>query len=180
MEFWHILQNGWILRSLCWVKWANQEKTNTEYVRFLLYEVPRVVKQIETENRRVDARAGKRRHGKLVFDKHRVSVLQDEKVLEMDCIAMWMPLTLLNCILCRLVGQLCLTLCNLMDCSTPGFPVLHCLLEFPQTHIHWIGDAIQPSHPLSSPSPPAVSLSQHQGLFQWVGCLHQVTEVLEL
>ena len=180
MEFWHILQHGWILRSLCWVKWANQEKTNTEYVRFLLYEVPRVVKQIETENRRVDARAGKRRHRKLVSDKHRVSVLQDEKVLEMDCIVMCMPLMLLNCILCCFVGQLCLTLCDLMDCSTPGFPVLHYLLESPQTHVHWIGDAIQPSHPLSSPSPPAISLSQHQGLFQWVGCLQQVTEVLEL
>ena len=55
-----------------------------------------------------------------------------------------------------------------MDCSTPGFPVLHYLPEFAQTHVHWVGDAIQPSHPLSSPSPPALSLSQHQGLFQWV------------
>ena len=52
--------------------------------------------------------------------------------------------------------------------SMPGFPVLHCLLEFPQTHIHWIDDSIQPSHPLSPPSPPALSLSQHQSLFQWV------------
>ena len=55
-----------------------------------------------------------------------------------------------------------------MDCSTPGFPVHHQLLDFTQTHFHWIGDAIQPSHPLSSPSPPAFNLSQHQGLFQWV------------
>ena len=55
-----------------------------------------------------------------------------------------------------------------MDCSTPGLPVLHHLPEFAQTHVHWVGDAIQPSHPLSSPSPPAFSLSQHQGLFQWV------------
>ena len=55
-----------------------------------------------------------------------------------------------------------------MDCSTPGLPVHHQLLEFTQTHVHWAGDAIQPPHPLSSPSPPAFNLSQHQGLFQWV------------
>ena len=54
-----------------------------------------------------------------------------------------------------------------MDCSTPGFPVHHHLLELAQSHVHWVGDAIQPSHPLSSPSPPAFSLSQHQALFQW-------------
>ena len=64
----------------------------------------------------------------------------------------------------------CLTLCNPMDCSTPGFPVLHYLLEFVQTHVHWVNDTIQASHPLFSPSPPALSLSQHQSLFQWVGC----------
>ena len=64
------------------------------------------------------------------------------------------------------VAQSCLTLCDPMDCSTPGFPV-HCKLwESTQTHVHWVGDAIQPSHPLSPPSPPAFSLSQHQGLFQ--------------
>ena len=53
-----------------------------------------------------------------------------------------------------------------MDCSPPGFPVLHCLLEFAQIHVHWVGDAIQPSHPLLLPSPPVFNLSQHQGLFQ--------------
>ena len=67
-----------------------------------------------------------------------------------------------------------------MDCSTPGFPVYHQLLELAQTHVHWVGDAIQPSHPLSSPSPPAFNLSQHQGLFQWVSSLDQVAKVLEL
>ena len=61
----------------------------------------------------------------------------------------------------------------------PGLPVLHCLLEFAETHVHWVGDAIQPSHPLSSPSP-TLSLSQHQGLFQWVSSSHQVTKVSEL
>ena len=65
----------------------------------------------------------------------------------------------------------CLTLCDPMDCSMPGFPVLHHLPEFAQTQIHWVDDAIQPSHPLLSPSPPAFNLSQHQGLFQWVGSL---------
>ena len=81
---------------------------------------------------------------------------------------------------CCSVAKSCPTLCNLMDCSTPGLPVFHHLLEFAQVHVHWIGDAIQPSHPLSSPSPPAFHLSQHQGLFQWVGCSYQVAEVLEL
>ena len=67
-----------------------------------------------------------------------------------------------------------------MDYSTPGFPVLHCLLEFVQIHVYWVSGAIQSSHPLSPPSPPALSLSQHQGLFQWAGSLHQVAKVLEL
>ena len=67
-------------------------------------------------------------------------------------------------------------LCNSTDCSTPGFPVLHHLSEFAQTHVHRVGDAIWPSHPLLSPSP-AFSLSQHQGLIQWVGSSHQVAKV---
>ena len=69
---------------------------------------------------------------------------------------------------CCSVTKSWLTLCNLMDCSTQGFSVLHYLPEFAQIHVHWVGDVIQPSHPLSSPSPPAFNLSQHQGLFQWV------------
>ena len=64
-------------------------------------------------------------------------------------------------------------------CSTPGFPVREQLLEFTQTHVHWVSDAIQPSHPLSSPSPPAFKLSQHQGLFKWISSSHQVAKVLE-
>ena len=66
-----------------------------------------------------------------------------------------------------------------MDCSTPGFPVLHQLLGLAQTHVHQVSDAIQPSHPLLSPSSPAFSLSQHQGLFQGVSSSHQVAKVLE-
>ena len=75
--------------------------------------------------------------------------------------------------------QSCLTLCNPTDCSMPGLPVHHQLPELAQTHVHQVGDAIQPSHPLSSPSPPALNLSQHQGLFQ-VSSSHQVAKVLEL
>ena len=66
------------------------------------------------------------------------------------------------------VAQSCMTLCDPMNHSTPGLPVYHHLPEFTQTHVHWVGDAIQPSHPLSSPSPPAPNPSQHQSLFQWV------------
>ena len=70
------------------------------------------------------------------------------------------------------VAQSCSTLCDLMDCSTSGFPVHHQLPELAQTHVHWVGDAILPSHPLLSPSPPAFNLSQHQGVFQWVSSSH--------
>ena len=71
------------------------------------------------------------------------------------------------------VIQLCPTLCNPMDCSMPGFPVHHQLPESTQTHVHWVSDAIQPSRPLSFPSPPAFNLSQHQGLFQGVSSSHR-------
>ena len=77
------------------------------------------------------------------------------------------------------VTQSCPTLCHPMNCSMPGLPVHHQFLESTETHVHWVGDAIQPSHPLSSPSPPALNLSQHQGLFQWVSSSHQVAKVLE-
>ena len=74
------------------------------------------------------------------------------------------------------VAQSCPTLCDPMNCSTPGLPVHHQLPEFTQTHIHQVSDAIQPSHPLSSPSPPAPNPSQHQGLFQWVNSSHKVAK----
>ena len=77
------------------------------------------------------------------------------------------------------VTQLCPTLCNPMDCSIPGLPVHHQVQEFAHTHVHRVGDAIQPSHPLSSPSPPPFSLAQHQGLFQWVSSSNQVAKILE-
>ena len=85
-----------------------------------------------------------------------------------------------DCGCCCSFAKSCPTLCNPMKCRMPGFPVLHYLPEFAQTHVHWVSDAIQPSHPLSSPSPLALNLSQNQDLFQWVGSLHQVAKVLEL
>ena len=78
-----------------------------------------------------------------------------------------------------LVTQSRPTLCNPLDCSTPGLPVHHQLSEFTQTHVHWVSDAIQPSCPLSFPSPPTFNLSQHQDLFEWVSSSHQVAKVLE-
>ena len=93
------------------------------------------------------------------------------------------PLAITCCLYFRvqfsLVAQSSPTLCNPMDCNMPGLPVHRQLLEFTQTHVHWVGDAIQPSHPLLSPSPPAFNLSQHQGLFKWVSSSHQVAKALE-
>ena len=79
---------------------------------------------------------------------------------------------------CTFSHQVVPTLCDPMDCGTLGLPVPHHLPEFAQVHVHWVSDAIQPSHPLSPPSP-AFNLSHHQGLFQWVGSLYQVAKVLE-
>ena len=77
------------------------------------------------------------------------------------------------------VAQSCLTFCDLMNCITPGLPAHHQLLELTQIDVHWVGDTIQPSHPLSSPSPPAHKPSQHQSLFQWISSSHQVAKVSE-
>ena len=77
------------------------------------------------------------------------------------------------------LSELCLALCNAMYCSTPGFPCPSPTLRAPQTHVHQVSDSTQPSQPLSSPSPPAFNLSQHQGLFQGVSSSHQVAKVLE-
>ena len=79
----------------------------------------------------------------------------------------------------RSVAQSCPTLCSPMNCSMPGLPVHHQLPEFTQTHVHRVSDAIQPSHPLLSPSPLAPNPSQHQSLFQWVNSSHEVAKVLE-
>ena len=79
---------------------------------------------------------------------------------------------------CCSVAKSCPSLWDAMDCSTPGFPVLLCLPEFAQTHVHLVSDIIQPSHPVFPPSPPALSISQ--GLFQWVSSSHQVAKVLAL
>ena len=93
---------------------------------------------------------------------------------------MWLWNTILDSVgQIRSVTQLCPTLCDPMNRSTPGLPVHHQLPEFTQTHVHRVSDAIQPSHPLSSPSPPAPNPLQHQGFFKWVSSLHQVAKVLE-
>ena len=101
-------------------------------------------------------------------------VLKTDKRLEE---VMWWdkPLVLLF----SSVAQSCLTLCDPMNRSTPGLLVHHQLPEFTQTHVHWVGDAIQPSHPLSSPSPPAPNPTQHQDLFQSINSLHEVAKVLK-
>ena len=78
------------------------------------------------------------------------------------------------------VTPFCPTLCDPMGCSMPSLPVHHQLPEITQTHVHWVSDSIQPSHPLSSPSPPTFNLSQHQGLFKWVSSSHQVAKSTEV
>ena len=98
------------------------------------------------------------------------------RVLEWGAIAFSENLSLSDQI--RSVAQSCPTLCDPMNLSTPGLLVHHQLSEFTQTHIHWVSDAIQPSHPLSSPSPPAPNPSQHQSLFQWVNSSHEVAKKL--
>ena len=90
-----------------------------------------------------------------------------------------LPLSLVNTVQFSSVAQLGPTLRDPMDCSTPCLPIHHQLPELTRIHVHWVGDAIQPSHPLSSPSPPAYNLSQHQGLFKWISSSHQVAKVLE-
>ena len=105
------------------------------------------------------------------------------------CIFYW-NIVDLQCFRCRVrwfnytyqfssVTQSCLILCDPINRSTPGLPVYHQLPEFTQTHVHRVRDAIQPPHPLSSPSPPAPNPSQHQSLFQWVNSSHEVAKVLE-
>ena len=84
------------------------------------------------------------------------------------------------CIHCFSIAKSCPTLCDPMNCSKPGFPVLHYLSEFAQTHVQWVSDAIQLSNPLLCPFLPAFYLFQHQGLSQWISSLHQVTKVLDL
>ena len=90
----------------------------------------------------------------------------------------WRFIHAVECISTFSSAQQCPTLCDPMDCSTPSLPVHHQLPEFTVIHVHWVSDAIQPSYILSSPSPPAFNLSQHQGLFQWISSSHQVAKVL--
>ena len=106
------------------------------------------------------------------------------RILANNVCTYWVPtktwsLKMLSSCCCCSVAQLCPTFWNPMDCSMPGLPVHHQLLELTQTHVHWVSDTIQPFHPLSLPSPPTFNLSQHQGLFQWVTSSLQVAKVLD-
>ena len=101
-------------------------------------------------------------HAFLIFPSPKV--LHEDNLLYALLGLSWIPLRLSQF---SSVAESCPTLCDLMDCSTPGLPVHYRLLEFTQTHVHWVGDAIKPSHPLLSPSLPAFNFSQHQGLFKW-------------
>ena len=114
------------------------------------------------------------------------SVIPEALSLKSNCICLIMKASIMRATYLPGAGpqfssvtQLYPTLCDPMNHSTPGLPVHHQLPEFTPTHVHWVGDAIQPSHPLSSPSPPALNLSQHQSLFKWVSSSHQVAKVLE-
>ena len=109
----------------------------------------------------------------LIFLRHLIILLCELAYFKLIC------LVSMSSFCCCSFTQSGLTLCNPMDCSMPSFPVLHHLPEFAHTHVHWVSDAIQPPHPLSPPSPPALNLSQHQGLFQWVSSSHQVAKIQE-
>ena len=115
----------------------------------------------------------------MLTDRNTVLTLQAEcGILEGNCFFSY-DVSSLSSVQFSLVAQSWLTLCNPMNRSTPGLPVHHQLPESTQTHAHRLRDAIQASHPLSSPSPPVPNPSQHQGLFQWVNSSHEVANVLE-
>ena len=109
---------------------------------------------------------------------HWVGIVSLQCCVRVYCSAKWISY-MYTSVQFSSVAQSCLTLCNPMNHSTPGLPVHHQLPEFTQTRVHRVGDAIQPSHPLSYPSPLAPNPSQHQGLFQWVNSSHEVAKVLE-
>jgi len=110
-------------------------------------------------------------------EKHFI-ILMEPKVPSCQLTSKWSPFQF-SSVQFSSVAQSCPTLCDPMNRRTPGLPVHHQLPEFTQTHVYRVGDAIQPSHPLSSPSPPDPNPSQHQGLFQWVSSSHEVAKVLE-
>ena len=119
----------------------------------------------------------------LVLDNEMIANLKKQRFEKCLCFGTCSPLLPLeNCHSVQSVSsvaQSCPSLCNPMNRSTPGLPVHHQLPEFTQTHVHRVGDAIQPSHPLSSPSPPAPNPSKHQSLFQSINSSHEVAKVLE-
>ena len=106
--------------------------------------------------------------------------LSSHEAVHLQLVGTWPTLFWISSVQFSSVAQSCLTLCDPMNRSTPGLPVHHQLPEFTQTRVHWVSDAIQPSHPRSSPSSPVPNPSQHQSLFQWVNTSHEVAKVLEL
>ena len=111
----------------------------------------------------------------LRFDRKQQNSVKQLSLIKNEFLKKWF----FNCSSSSSVTQSCLTLCDPMNRSMPSLPVHHQLPEFTQIRVHWVGDAIQPSHPLSSPSPLAFNLSQHQGLFKWVSSSNQVAKILE-
>ena len=154
MKYWFMLQWGWTLKVFCFVKDVSHQRLTLYYSTYLTGPFPR---------------------------RGRHDLLTEQQWWTFPVV---MPI--INCHgTCEYVFQFspvtqsCLTLWDSMDCSTPGLHIHYQLLEFTQAHVHRAGDAIQPSHPLLSPSPPAFNLSQHQGPFWWVSSSHQVAKVLE-
>ena len=128
---------------------------------------------------------GRERTERMFFARNLTATSQEEKSRNfmersMNCGSLpWKTVYLRNVQFSSVI-QSCLTVCGPMNCSKPGLPVHHQLPEFTETHVHWVGDAIQPSYTLSSPSSPALNLSQHQGLFKQVSSFYQVAKLLEL
>ena len=137
----------------------HQEKRMVTYSIILSWRIP-----WSEEPGRVPFMGSQRVRHDWVTDSHKLTEFISKDIIQLSSVQF---------------SQSCPTLCNPMNCSMPGLPVHHQVLEFTQTHVHWVSDTIQPSHPLLPPSPPAFNLSQHQGLFQWVSSSYQVAKVLE-
>ena len=155
-----------------WVQYLGQEnpleKGMATYFSILALRIP----WAEEPGRLQSMQSQRVRHNWATKHKHEVQ-RNSERLFD------WSKITQFSSVQFSSVAQSCPTLCDPMDRSMPGLPVHHQFLEFTQTHVHGVSDAIQPSHPLSSPSPPAPNPSQHHSLFQWVNSSHDVAKVLE-
>ena len=150
-------------------QWSKQSKIKSRYVRWWWCYAVRYSKGVWDA---IDSRYE-------VLNEGMILAWRIEEGKRLNHVDIWVKTILNKGIQFSSVAQSCLTLCDPMNCSTPGLPVHHQLPESTQTYVHWISDAIQPFHFLPSPSPPALNLSQHQGLFKWVSSSHQVAKLLE-